>query len=180
MSQPLTLARPYARAAFALSRGDGPDQAGRTEQWSHALAFAARVAADPQVHALLGHPQLAPGDAVTLLAADGSDETFARFLTLLADNRRLSLLPEIAGLFQELRADADRVVKARVTTAGELPAAELESIRMALRQRFGREVEIETAIDESLIGGALIDAGDVVIDGSLKGKLARLRTALAN
>ncbi|MGH8080957.1 MAG: F0F1 ATP synthase subunit delta, partial [Lysobacter sp.] len=98
---------------------------------------------------------------------------------LLADNRRLSLLPEISGMFEELRAEADRVVKAKVTSASDLPAAELDAIKAALVKRFGRQVEVETAVDESLIGGAVIDAGDVVIDGSLKGKLARLQTALA-
>ena len=173
MSQPLTLARPYARAAFALAR-----DAGRANEWSHALAFAARVSADPQVHGLLGHPQLSEADAVTLLSTEGADEAFGRFIALLADNRRLPLLPEIAGMYEELRADADRVVKARVTAASALPASELESIRAALKRRYGREVEIETSVDDSLIGGAVIDAGDVVIDGSLKGKLARLQSML--
>ncbi|ALN56044.1 MULTISPECIES: F0F1 ATP synthase subunit delta [Lysobacter] len=174
MSQNLTLARPYARAAFALAR-----DAGRTADWSQALAFSARVAADPQVQSVLGHPRLSVSDAVALVAIDHADEPVQRFLTLLADNRRLALLPEIAGLFEELRADADRVVKAKVTSASDLPAAELDSIKAALVKRFGRQVEIETAIDASLIGGAVIDAGEVVIDGSLKGKLARLQTALA-
>jgi F-type H+-transporting ATPase subunit delta len=174
MTQALTLARPYARAAFGLSR-----EGGRHAAWSQALAFAARVAADPQAQALLNHPLLSPADAVGLLAMDGGDEAFTRFLGLLADNRRLALLPEIAGLFEELRADAERVVKAKITAASELPAAELDAIRAALKKRFGREVEIETAVDASLIGGAVIDAGEVVIDGSLKGKLERLQTALA-
>ena len=175
MSQALTLARPYARAAFALAR-DG----GRYAEWSNALGFAARVAADPQVALLLGHPKLSQADAVTLLSPDGADEAFGRFLALLADNRRLSLLPEIAGLYEDLRNEAERVVKARVTSATALPAAELETIRSALKKRFGREVEVEAAVDESLIGGAVIDAGDVVIDGSLKGKLGRLQSALAS
>ena len=175
MSQALTLARPYARAAFALSR-----ESGRSAAWSQALAFAAQVAADPRVHALLGHPQLASADAVGLLAVDGADETFTRFLALLADNRRLPLLPEIAGLFEQQRAEADRVVKAKVTAASEPTSAELETIKAALKKRFGQDVEIETAVDASLIGGAVIDAGDVVIDGSLKGKLSRLQAALAN
>ncbi|MFP7723076.1 F0F1 ATP synthase subunit delta [Lysobacter sp. A3-1-A15] len=173
MSQPLTLARPYARAAFALAR-----DAGRAAEWSHALALAARVSADPRVHGLLGHPQLSDADAVMLLAPEGADDAFGRFIALLADNRRLPLLPEIAGMYEDLRADADRVVKAHVTAASALPATELESIRAALKRRFGREVEIETSVDESLIGGAVIDAGDVVIDGSLKGKLARLHSTL--
>src|SRR5690606_28414487 len=105
--------------------------------------------------------------------------SFGRFLALLADNGRLALLPEIAGLYEELRAEAERVVKARVTSAAELPAGELDKLKEALRRRFGRDVEVETAVDPALIGGAVIDAGDVVIDGSLRGKLERLQGALA-
>jgi F-type H+-transporting ATPase subunit delta len=185
MSQALTLARPYARAAFAIAR-DG----GAYAPWSDALDFAARVAADPRVALLLGNPKLTDADAVALLsppeqgagagAGAGADENFGRFLALLADNRRLVLLPEIAGLYQELRAEAEHVVKATVTSAATLPAAELNTIKTALRRRFGREVEVQTAVDDSLIGGAVIVAGDVVIDGSLRGKLERLQSALAN
>lgn len=175
MSQALTLARPYARAAFSLARDSG-----NLSTWSDALGFAARVAVDHKVATLLGNPKLTHADAVTLLSPEGAGETFGNFLALLADNRRLVLLPEITGLYEELRAEAERVVKAKVTSATALPAGELDGIRMALKKRFGREVEVETAIDESLIGGAVIDAGDVVIDGSLKGKLERLQSALAN
>ena len=174
MSQALTLARPYARAAFGIARDEGAFAA-----WSQALGFAAHVAADPRVAGVLCNPKLSDDEAVALLSAPGAGETVARFLRMLSGNRRMALLPEIAGLFEELRHEAERVVKATVTSAVALPDAELESIRDALRKRFGREVELETAIDESLIGGALIDAGDVVIDGSLKGKLARLQSALA-
>ena len=175
MSQALTLARPYARAAFALAR-----DAGTLPAWSDALALAARVAADPRVSALLGNPKLTRADTVALLAPEGAGETFANFLGLLFENRRLPLLPEIAGLYDGLRSEAERVVKARVTSAAALPAAELETIKAALRRRFGRDVELETAVDAGLIGGAVIDAGDVVIDGSLKGKLGRLQAALSH
>lgn len=175
MSQALTLARPYARAAFAIAR-----DAGALPVWSDALAFAARVAADPQVAGLLGNPKLTQADAATLLAPEGANALFGNFLGLLFDNRRLALLPEIAGLYDELRFEAERVVKARVTSAVALPAGELETIKAALSRRFGREVEIETAVDAELIGGAVIDAGDVVIDGSIKGKLGRLETALSH
>lgn len=170
-----TIARPYARAAFAVARDDG-----KAAQWSTALAFAARVAADPAVEGLLVHPALTDQDAVTLLAPEGADGKFAAFIALLADNGRLGVLPEIAGMFEELRAEDERVVLATVTSAAELPEAEVEQIRSALARRFGREVKVETAIDEGLIGGAVISAGDVVIDGSLKGKLARLQSALAH
>ena len=175
MSQALTLARPYARAAFGIAR-----DAGDYASWSNALAFAARVVADPRVTDLLGSPKLTHADAVSLLAIDGASEQVRSFLALLADNRRLALLPEIAGLFEELRTEAERVVKARVTSATALGAGELEGIKAALKKRFGRDIEIETAVDASLIGGAVIDAGDVVIDGSLKGKLGRLQSALAS
>lgn len=174
MSQALTLARPYARAAFAIAQ-DEAAFAG----WSDALGFASRLAADPRVASLLLNPELSQDQAVSLLAADGAGESFLRFLSLLAENRRLAQLPEIAGLYEELRAEAERVVKARVVSAAELPAGELDAIKAALRKRFGREVDVSTAVDASLIGGAVIEAGDVVIDGSLKGKLSRLQAALA-
>lgn len=173
MSQALTLARPYARAAYAAAR-----DAGRTAAWSQALALSARIAADPQVQTMLAHPQLGTDDAVALLMAGDGDEAYARFLALLAENRRLELLPEIAGLFEQQRADAERIIKARVTSAAELQPAELANLINALRTRFGREVEVETAVDASLIGGAVIDTGEVVIDGSLRGKLDRLGSAL--
>ncbi|NLB58013.1 MAG: F0F1 ATP synthase subunit delta [Gammaproteobacteria bacterium] len=170
-----TIARPYARAAFAVARDDG-----KAAEWSQALAFAARVAADPQVGALLAHPGLTSQDAVALLAPEGAGDKFAGFLVQLADNDRLAVLPEIAGMFEQLRAEDEQVVLATITSAAELPGAEVEQLRAALKRRFGREVQVETAIDESLIGGAVISAGDVVIDGSLRGKLGRLQSALAH
>ena len=175
MSQALTLARPYARAAFAIAQDENA-----LAGWSSALGFAARVAADPRAASLLLNPQLTHAEAVSLLSADGAGESFTRFLALLAENRRLAQLPEISGLFEELKAEAERVVKATVTSAADLPDGELDVLKAALKKRFGREVELSTAIDASLIGGAVIDAGDVVIDGSLKGKLSRLQAALAN
>ena len=175
MSQALTLARPYARAAFAVAR-----EAGALPAWSDALGFAARAAAEPQAAALLGNPKLTRADVVALLSPEGAQDAFRNLLGLLFDNRRLALLPEIAGLFDELRFEAERVVRAKVTSAAPLADGELETIKAALRKRFGREVEVEAAIDASLIGGALIDAGDVVIDGSIKGKLERLQSALTN
>lgn len=176
MSSTLTLARPYARAAFALAR-----ESSRLQPWSDLLGFAAAVASDPRVQTLLGHPRLVAGEGVALLLPPGdSDPTFAQFLTVLADNGRLSLLPEIAGLYAEQMAEAQRVVKAKITSATPLDAAELATLQGALKKRFGREVEIETALDPELLGGAVIDAGDVVIDGSLRNKLARLQTALTH
>jgi len=175
MSQALTVARPYARAAFAAARDESALVA-----WSDARGKAERVAADPQVAALLPNPELPQAQAVALLAPEGASESFTRFLSLLAEARRLPQLPEVAALFEELRAEAEHIVRAKVTSAVALPAGELDAIKVALKKRLGRDVVVETAIDESLIGGAVIDAGEVVIDGSLKGKLSRLQTALTH
>ena len=170
-----TLARPYARAAFSVA-----SEQSALSAWSDALAFAARIAADPQVAALLGDPRLTAEAAVTLLSPDAAAQDFDGFLRLLFDNHRLPLLPEITGLYDALRFEAEHVVKATITAAEALPASEIETLKAALRRRFGREVEVDTAVDPALIGGVLIDAGDVVIDGSLRGKLERLQAALAN
>jgi F-type H+-transporting ATPase subunit delta len=177
MSSALTLARPYARAAFALARAHG-----RLPQWSANLGFAAQVAMDSRVQPLLAHPALNVDDAVALLMppADPADDLFGKYLAVLADSGRLQLLAEIAALYEEQRAEAERVIKASITSATELSPGERARLHIALRKRFGREVEITTAVDPELIGGAVIDAGDIVIDGSLRNKLARLESALAH
>ncbi len=176
MSSSLTLARPYARAAFALARAN--DQ---LMQWSMRLGFAAQIALDPRVLALLGHPKLTAEEAVELLLPPGMpDPVFGRFLAELAEHGRLTQLPDIAALFAQLRAEAEHVVKATVTSATVLDATELAKLHDALKKRFGSDVEITAAVNPELIGGAVIDTGDVVIDGSLRNKLARLESALAH
>jgi F-type H+-transporting ATPase subunit delta len=175
MSLALTLARPYARAAFALAR-----QAGALPGWSAALSVSAQLAADPRIGALVAHPALERAEAAGLVAPPSCDATFLQFLDVLAENDRLALLPEIAGQYEQLRAEAERTVRARVTSATPLSAEEQSKIEQALRRRFNADVSLELAVDPTLIGGAVIDAGDVVIDGSLRSKLARLETALTH
>lgn len=176
MSQAITLARPYARAAFSLA-----NEQGRLSQWSQLLGFASVVVTQPVMQGVLGNPRVAANDLIDLLLPPGDvDPMFRQFLSVLADNRRVALLPEMAGLFDQLRADAEKIVKAKITSAQTLDPNELAKLQASLKKRFGREVEIQSAVDASLIGGAIIDAGDVVIDGSLKTKLARLGAALVN
>ncbi len=173
MSQTLTLARPYARAAFAVARDEGALAA-----WSGALAESARIAADPQVMRLLLSPALSRAQAVDLVVPEGVAGHYRRFLDILAQAGRMALLPEIAALYEALRAEAEHVVHAKVTSAAALSQEELDRLVAALKRRLGREIKVDTAVDPSLIGGAVIDAGDTVIDGSVKGKLARLEAAL--
>ncbi|MBS0458362.1 MAG: F0F1 ATP synthase subunit delta [Proteobacteria bacterium] len=174
MSSSFTLARPYARAAFALA------QAGSMPLWSIRLGFSAMIAADARVQALFGNPGLGIDDAVGLVSPPGAaDPTFTQFLTVLAENGRLALLPDVNAIFVQLRAQAEHVVKATVTSATALDETELSKLRAALVKRFGQQVEVVASVDPELIGGAIIDAGDVVIDGSVRNKLARLQSALA-
>ncbi|GAB2503529.1 F0F1 ATP synthase subunit delta [Arenimonas alkanexedens] len=176
MSQAVTLARPYARAAFSLAQDHGA-----LPKWSGLLSFAAQVTAHPDVQALFGHPRMDAAALVRMVMPKGdSDPSFERFVGVLAANRRLALLPEIAGVYEQLRADAERIVKATVTSAIALDADAVARITASLKRRFGRDVELSTSVDPALIGGAVVDAGDVVIDGSIRTKLARLGAALAN
>lgn len=175
MSQAITLARPYARALFLIAK-----ESGQFPAFSEALGFSARAAAEPAVQALFGDPRVAAGTLQELLTHPDAPAAFGPFLATLAENGRLALLPEVSALFEQLRAESERVVKATITSATELSDAELQNIVQALKKRFGREVSVQTAVDAGLIGGAVIDAGDVVIDGSLRSKLARLNASLAH
>jgi F-type H+-transporting ATPase subunit delta len=176
MSETLTLARPYARAAFESARAGNALAA-----WSDKLAFAALVIGDARVRAISGNPRLRSTDLVALLVPQGeaADSPFASFLGLLVDNRRVSLLIDIAALFEELKRESEHVLQVTLRSANEIPATQAEAIKVALKKRFGREIDMQQRIDPSVIGGAVIDAGDVVIDGSVRGRLARLENALA-
>ena len=102
------------------------------------------------------------------------------FLKALAENRRLALLPQIAAQFEALRAEVEGVVDVEVIAAREIAAPQQKKLEAALAKRLGREVRMHTRIDETLLGGAIVRAGDLVIDGSLKGRLERLGSALTN
>lgn len=177
MSQPLTLARPYARAAFEMA-----SSAGTLGDWARKLAFAAQVAANPAVHALLGNPRVGPAELASLFLTDGepADSTFAGFIGLLAENQRLHALPEIAALFEQRKREAERILQVHVRTAAPMDEAETAKLKDALKRRFGRDIELEQSLDPAVLGGAIIDAGDVVIDGSVRGRLHQLEAALTH
>jgi F-type H+-transporting ATPase subunit delta len=183
MAEKATIARPYARAAFDYARG-APNAQQSFATWSRLLGLAGAVASDPSVAPLLGNPKVASSQLVELIAGVAAqqglevDAPGRNFLGILAQNHRLAYLPEIADQFEQLRADVENVVDVEVVTA--FPAAEpqRQALMHALEKRFNRAVRIRETIDESLIGGALIRAGDLVIDGSLKSRLERLATQM--
>ena len=177
MAQPLTIARPYARAAFEFANAHTA-----VADWARKLAFAAEVSADPRVSALFGDPWLEPRTLASLFLAgdEAGDSDFTHFIELLADNGRLRELPEITALFEQMKRDAEHVLKVRVRSAVALDDGEAARLVEALKRRFHSDIQLERSVDPSVLGGAVIDAGETVIDGSLKSRLAKLETALTN
>jgi F-type H+-transporting ATPase subunit delta len=177
MSSITTLARPYAKAAFALA-----EQGQGLARWDEMLNLAAAIAGDATMEVLLGSPQLSSARAAGVIADMGGeafDDRFRGYLAVLADNGRLPLLPEITRLYQRLRAEAEKRLQVRVVSAVPLDEDQSRRLREALAQRFERDIELENDIDEALIGGAVVYAGDEVIDGSLRGRLQQLSSSLA-
>jgi len=112
------------------------------------------------------------------ICGEGQGVEAGNFLRVLVDNRRLALLPEIAELFAQLRSEAEARVEAKVTSAYALEPKQVESIVSALKRRFGRDVDVSAEVDPALIGGVVIQAGDLVIDASVRGRLDKLAASL--
>ena len=180
-----TLARPYAQAVFDLAR-----EAGELAGWAESLDVAGQVTADGQVAGFLGNPGMTDEQRLEFLTGlfakagaglfDSGDTKGTNFLKLLIENGRVDVLPEIAERFEALKAEVENSVDVVVTSATALSEAQQQAIVAALAKKLGREVRLETKIDENLIGGAVIRAGDVVIDGSLRARLDGLTNALTN
>ena len=171
-----TLARPYARAAFEVARATAS-----LDAWSQALAFAASVAEDPRVAALGNDPRVLPEQLVVLHrpASMPADAPFAQFLGEMAEQRRMAALPEVARLYEAFKRESESQLLVRVTSAMALDEAQVEQIRSSLKRRCDREIELDMSVDPALLAGAVIDTGSEVIDGSARGRLARLSATLA-
>lgn len=172
MADRLTIARPYARAAFEEASKNGG-----LAPWSDALQAAALVVKDPRVATLLDNPRVTPAELARLvdeIAAAPLGELGANFVRTLADNRRLGYLPEIAELFGTFKDDAEGVADVTVTSAAALDRAQRDKIAAALERRLKRTVRLHCETDPALIGGAILRSGDLVIDGSLRTRLNRI------
>lgn len=193
MSELTTLARPYAEALFRMAQAEN-DLAG----WSDRVQTLANIAADPQAANLIADPSV-DSDRVAALMIDvagtydsarasarsGSEsfraslgERGANLVKLLAENGRLPVLPEIAAQFETLKASAEGVIEATITSAQALTQPQIDELVEGLKRKFSRAVNVQVAVDASLIGGAVIAVGDQVIDGSVKGRLQRMAFAL--
>ena len=176
MAEKITIARPYANAAFKVAQAQG-----NYDEWSRFLNAFAKFAEDPEVQLLIDDPRYTSKQLIDLFIEVGGDvvtEAGRNFLQILADSDRLSVLPEIAALFEQRRAETEGTLEAEIISARPLTEEQLNDIATALKRRLGREVSFSCKTDESLLGGVVIRAGDLVIDGSAIGKLNQLATAL--
>jgi F-type H+-transporting ATPase subunit delta len=178
MQDKTTIARPYAQAVFETASEES-----KLTEWSEMLGLLEAVVTDAQMKAVLTNPKLdaaALSDFVLGVCGELLNETGSNLVKVLADARRLAIIPEINNLFEQLRAEAEGVIEVAVTSAYELAADQQAAISETMAKRLGRKVEITSDIDASLIGGVVIRAGDSVIDASVKGRLKALATQMTN
>jgi len=176
MAELATLARPYANAVFAVAKGDSS-----LERWSRMLALMTAIATDHQVKQLLESPEL--GDEqkafrLVDLCGDELNDRGRKFVQVLAQNKRLDIIGEISAQFEALRAAEEQTLDVEVISAYPISEAESAMLRQALARKYSNEVNLTSTVDSSLIGGAVIRAGDTVIDGSIRGKLNKLAETL--
>lgn len=176
MAEKITIARPYAEALFDLAKG-----AGKLDEWAQRIQIMAQVAGHPDMGNAIVNPNL-PGDQLYGLFAascgDALNGEAQSFVRVLIENRRLTLLPEIQSLFDELKRDSESQVEAHITSAFPLDASQVQTLVADLEARFKRKVQPQVAVDAELIGGVRISVGDEVIDGTVRGKLATMASAL--
>ncbi|HEY9035821.1 MAG TPA: F0F1 ATP synthase subunit delta [Pseudomonadales bacterium] len=176
MAEALTLARPYAKAVFEFAV-----EHNSLDGWSGMLAAITEAVTHAEMAAILSSPALS-GEQQAALVADVCggriNEKARNLVDALAVNKRLSLMPEVAELFERLRAERQKKVDVEVISAYPLTDEAVNKLVVALKRRLDREVNIQTTVDIALIGGAIIRAGDTVIDGSIKGRLSKLAEAL--
>ena len=177
MSELTTAARPYANAVYQVA-----SQAANFAGWGDALALMAAVVADASMAEKLSSPQLSKtqkGELLLAVVADKLSTEQKNMVMLMAENNRLTLLPTVAELYEEQRAEAEGQIEAVVTSAFPLSEEQSASIATALKNKTGRDVTITATTDASLLGGVIIKAGDIIIDGSMKTRLAALASTLS-
>ena len=171
-----TLARPYAKAAFEYALTHKA-----LAKWSEMLATTSAVSQAEKIQQLLHSPGLTTAqqaDAFVDVCDKELDKQGANFIRALASNKRLTLLPLIAELFELLKAEQEKSIDVTITSALELSGDQQDKLAKALSKRLGRDVNVVNEVDEELIGGLVIKAGDLVIDGSIRAKLHRLADAM--
>lgn len=177
MAEISTVARPYAQAVFELAK-----EQGRLAKWSEMLQLAALVVTDENLSGLIGNPRIEKArlmGLITGVCGDKLDDSGTNLLRVLAENGRLNVLPYIAEQYEAYRAEEEKVIQAELISAFAVSEELRQQIATSLKARLGRDVSLNCRTDESMIGGAIIRAGDLVIDGSVTGHLERFANALS-
>lgn len=177
MSEAITIARPYAQAAFeeAQKKSD-------LKNWSEMLLSLAEAVCHPEIRAVVTSPRVAKQHLESLMDGLLGSQAKAQqrnFVRVLVENQRLLVLPEIAAIFETLRAEAEKTVNVVVDSAFELSTAQQEKITKSLKTRMCREIKLVCNVNKELLGGIVIRAGDKVIDGSARTRLGEMANALA-
>jgi len=175
MSEFVTVARPYAKAAF-----DFAVEHNSVESWQHMLAFTAEVAKNEQMAELLSGA-LAPeklSESFITICGEQLDVNGQNLIKVMAENGRLKVLPDVLKQFIQLRAALEATVEVEVISASTLSETQLSKISAAMEKRLSRKVKLNCKIDKSVMAGVIIRAGDMVIDGSVRGRLDRLADVL--
>ncbi|MBI1424036.1 MAG: F0F1 ATP synthase subunit delta [Gammaproteobacteria bacterium] len=176
MAEKSTVARPYALAAFELAK-----EKNELAKWSEMLQFTALVASDETMQQYIGNPHVSReslGKLFFSICEGQLTDLGKNFIKVLIDNRRLDILPQIAMLYEYHRAEAERTIDAEVISAFPLSDAQQNLLADKLKQRLGRSVNLIAKVDPNLLGGAIVRAGDLVIDGSVNGQVDKLAQAL--
>ena len=180
MSEISTIARPYAKAVFDLA-----DEDKSYDKWSDALSLLTSIVADDAMQSLVEDPFVDKSKLAELIkgicennGAGKADQQAQNLIDTLIDNGRLNTLEAISARYEELRAQAESMVEAQVESALPLDAAQLEKLSASLEKHFGKKVKLESSVNEDLMGGILIRAGDTVIDGSVRTKLEKLASTI--
>ena len=176
MAELSTLARPYAKAAFQYAEDNSA-----LAEWAPQLQTLAAIVVDSKVATVLDTPSFtssALAQLVIELAGDDVSGTVANFVHVLAENKRLKLLPQISAQFEQFKASRESSIDIELVSAFELAESTQQKLSDALAARLDRRVNVSTALDPSLLGGVLVRAGDTVIDGSVRGRLNKLAEAM--
>lgn len=175
MADMTTIARPYAKAAF-----DFAVERDQLDQWGQMLSFAAEVANNEQIHELLTSSMSAEKLAELFVSICGEqvDEFGQNLIKVMAENGRLEALPDVCAEYLLLKQEHEKEMTVEVTSATELSDQQKADISSKLEARLERKVQLNCSVDEALLGGVIIRAGDLVIDNSARGRLSRLSDAL--
>ncbi|MDH5407290.1 MAG: F0F1 ATP synthase subunit delta [Gammaproteobacteria bacterium] len=176
MAEKKTIARPYAQAAFDLATAE-KDLKG----WSEMLQLIAAVTTDATMRDLISNPSISREKLVDLIldiCDKNLNDQAKNFVRVLGENKRLNIVTEIASTYEQHRAEAEKVIEAEVVSAFALSDAQQKALSAALKKRLGSDINLVSKVDDTMIGGAIVRAGDLVIDGSVSTQLHKLSHAL--